>query len=92
MGPGDTKNKAGEATSVHFEGNQLVGLLAFAQGGRRYVATFDPGFTSCTLAVTVGRESGGMKRKGVNGVLYTLDSVKATGETCSISDGNSFAQ
>jgi hypothetical protein len=92
VGPEDTHNKGGEATNVHFEGNRLVGLLAFAQGGRRYVASFDPGFTSCTLAVTIGREAGGMKRKGINGVLYTLDSVTPSGESCSISEGNSFAQ
>jgi hypothetical protein len=91
-GPGDNQNKSGEATNVHFEGTRLVGLLAFAQGGRRYVASFDPGFASCTLAVTLGREGGGMKRKGVNGVMYTIDSIAATGESCSISEGNSFAQ
>jgi hypothetical protein len=92
MAPGDALNKGGEATNVHFEGNRLVGLLAFAQGGRRYVASFDPGFASCTLAVTIGREAGGMKRKGINGVMYTLDSVTPSGESCSISEGNSFAQ
>jgi hypothetical protein len=92
IGPGDTANRSGEATSLHFEGNRLVGLLALAQGGRRYVATFDPGFTSCTLAVTLGRESGGMKRKGVNGVMYTIDSISPSGESCSISEGNSLAQ
>jgi hypothetical protein len=92
IGPGDATNRGGEATSLHFEGNRLVGLTAFAQGARRYTATFDPGFTSCTLAVTLGREGGGMKRKGLNGVMYTIDSITPSGESCSISEGNSLAQ
>lgn len=89
--PGSTHNAGGEANNVHFEGSRLIGLLAFAQGARRFVATFDPSFTSCTVSVTLGREGGGMKRKGIDGVLYTLDSITPSGESCSIRDGNSFS-
>ena len=91
IAPGATSNAGGEATGLHFEGNRLVGATAFAQGARRFVATFDPGFSSCTVAVTFGREAGGLKRKGVDGVMYTIDSMTASGESCSISEGNSFA-
>jgi hypothetical protein len=89
--PGAAVNAGGEATGLHFEGNRLVGNTAFAQGARRFVATFDPGFSSCTVSVTFGREAGGLKRKGVDGVLYTIDSMTASGESCSIREGNAFA-
>lgn len=88
--PGSTINAGGEATGLHFEGNRLVGSTAFAQGARRFVVTFDPGFSSCSVAVTFGREGGGLKRRGVDGVMYSIDSMKASGESCSIREGNPF--
>lgn len=88
--PDSTINAGGEATGLHFEGNRLVGSTAFAQGARRFVVTFDPGFSSCSVAVTFGREGGGLKRRGVDGVMYSIDSMKASGESCSIREGNPF--
>ena len=90
--PGATVNAGGEATGLRFEGNRLVGNTAFAQGARRFVATFDPGFSSCTVSVIIGREAGGLKRKGVDGVMYTINSTSASGESCSIREGNPFAR
>lgn len=92
MAPGATENKGGEATGVRFQGNQLVGSLAFAKGARQFVATFDGTFASCTVVVKFGREGGGgLKRVGITGEMLTIESMKATGETCSIRDGNPFA-
>ena len=88
--PGATHNKGGEANSVRFEGNRLVGITAFAQGARRFVATFDPGSSSCTVSVTFGREGGGMRRKGIDGKTHTIESMSASGESCSIREGNPF--
>jgi hypothetical protein len=88
--PGATHNRGGEATNVHFEGNRLVGNTAFAQGARRFVATFDPAFSSCTVKVTFGREGGGLKRRGINGQIVTINSMTPSGESCSIRDGNAF--
>jgi hypothetical protein len=89
--PDQTRNAGGEARAMHFEGSRLVGNNAFAAGALRFVATFDPGFSSCTVAVTYGREAGSIKRKGIDGVMYTIDSLVASGETCSIREGNPFA-
>lgn len=88
--PGATHNRGGEATNLRFQGNRLVGTIAFAQGARQFVATFDPSFSSCTLAVNFGREAGGYKRKGVDGVMYTINSMVPSGESCSIREGNPF--
>ena len=88
--PGATRNSGGEATGVRFSGNRLVGQTAFAQGARQFVATFDPSFSSCTVAVTFGREGGGIKRIGIDGKMHAIEKMTASGESCSIRDGNPF--
>jgi len=90
IAPGGTQNASGEAHGLRFEGNKLVGHTAFEQGARRFEASFDGSFSSCTVAVLFGRETSGMKRRGVDGVMYTIDSIKASGESCSIRDGNAL--
>ena len=89
--PGAPQNQSGEATSLRFVGNRLVGDTAFAQGARHWEVNFDGGFSSCTVNVTFGREGGGIKRRGITGEMLTIDSMKATSESCSIRDGNPFA-
>jgi len=88
--PGATRNAGGEATGLRFSGNRLVGQTAFAQGARQFVATFDSGFSSCTVAVTFGRDAGGIKRRGVDGQMHTVEKMTASGESCSIREGNPF--
>jgi hypothetical protein len=88
--PGASQNSGGEATSLRFEGSKLVGNTAFAQGARRFEASFDSGFSSCTVSVLFGRDAAGLKRRGIDGVMYTIDSMKASGESCSIREGNAL--
>ncbi|MBI3700001.1 MAG: hypothetical protein HY242_06075 [Afipia sp.] len=81
---------AGAKGSVRLEGNRLVGTEAFESGARQYIATFDPGFTSCTVQV-VDAKSGGaaIRRKGPDGRMYTV--TAATGSpSCSVQSGNAF--
>jgi hypothetical protein len=89
--PGAAQNRSGEATGLRFVGNRLVGDTAFEQGARHWEVNFDAGFASCTVTVTFGREAGGIKRKGINGEMLTIEQMKATSENCSIRDGNPFA-
>jgi len=90
MAPGANQNQGGEATGIRFQGNQLVGSLAFAQGARQFIATFDGSFSSCKVAVSFGHEGGGLKRVGITGEMLTIESMKASGESCAIKDGNAF--
>jgi hypothetical protein len=90
LSPGDTHNKGGEAVGIGFQGNQLVGNVAFAQGARRFIATFDPSFSSCTVKVIFGREGGGLRRSGIDHVTRTIVSETPSGESCSIREGNPF--
>jgi hypothetical protein len=89
--PGAKQNAGGEATGLSFQGNRLIGNTAFGQGARNFTVTFDPGYSSCTVSVVFGRDSGGLKRKGVDGVMRTINSMKSSGETCSIREGNPFS-
>jgi hypothetical protein len=89
--PGATHNAGGESTGLSFQGNRLVGNTAFAQGARNFTVTFDPGFSSCTVSVIFGRDAGGLKRRGVDGVMRTINSMRPTGEACSIREGNPFS-
>ncbi|MDP3074283.1 hypothetical protein [Bradyrhizobium sp.] len=87
-GPGEGSSKG----SVRLDGNRLVGTEAFASGARQYVATFDPGFSSCTLSV-IDAKSGGAKisRRGPDGTMYVIDSVSTGSPTCSVRSGNAFS-
>ncbi|MBN8979947.1 MAG: hypothetical protein J0I29_01520 [Rhizobiales bacterium] len=82
----------GEASkgSVSLQGNRLVGTEAFASGARQYIATFDPGFTSCTLQV-IDAKSGdaAIKRKGPDGRMYTVTATTGS-PSCSVQSGNAF--
>ena len=89
--PDATRTKGGEETALRFAGDKLVGNVAFAQGAVQLVATFDSSYSSCNLELVYGREGGGMKRVGVDGVLYTIDKVVPSAPTCSIKEGNVFA-
>lgn len=85
VGPGEGTN-----VSVSLQGNRLVGTEAFESGARQFIATFDPGFTSCSLQV-IDAKSGGaaIKRKGPDGRMYTV--TASTGSpSCSIQNGNAF--
>lgn len=92
-GPTDKTTSDGTARDIHFEGNRLIGTGAFHGGGaRQFVATFDPGFSSCTASVTAGKSgSGPMIVKGPDGAMYSVDRMESTGATCSIQSGNAFA-
>lgn len=88
MGPGEGGSKG----AVRLEGNRLVGMEASLSGARQYIATFDSGFSNCTLSV-IDAKAGGAKiqRRGPDGAMYVLDSVSTGSPTCSIQSGNAFS-
>lgn len=89
-GPGESGAYPG---SLRFEGSKLVGVQTWANGATRYSATFDPGFSSCSLSVIDGKGAGGkISRKGPDGRMYVIDSVSVGSPTCSVQSGNAFAR
>lgn len=96
-GPVSTTHQgAPEQTAGHFrfEGNRLIGTRALIGGAAQMVVSFDPGYQSCTASVHFGRESGKpFQYRGLRGELFTATGVPtASTPTCSIREGNAFAQ
>jgi hypothetical protein len=86
--PGAAINNLGEVRSLRFEGNRIVGDVAFTNGARRFIITFDPNFSNCEVSVVFGRAGGATKRKGPDGQLYTIESAELTSRSCSVQAGN----
>jgi len=67
---------------------------AQAGGARRIVITFDASFASCTAEVIRGKEAGADKIVGQSlirpGVAVEIASVRSSGVSCSMRDGNVF--
>jgi len=91
QGVGATQNGIGEARDIHFEGNKLVSLRGYATGAARTIVSFDSSFSSCTVDLIVGRENGVIRRKGIDGVTREILSSSMSGQSCSIRQGNAFA-
>jgi ribosomal protein S18 len=78
--------------SVRFQGDRMVGVQTWASGAIQYTATFDAGFSSCTLSVIDAKgASGKIVRKGPDGRTYTIESVSTSSPSCSVQSGNAFA-
>jgi hypothetical protein len=76
---------------LRFQGNRLVGVIALPSGAVQTTATFDAGFSSCSLEVILGKSSGaGMKIQTPVGVGEVV-SIAVVHPTCKISNGNVFA-
>ena len=87
-GPEDTSK------AFRFDGSKLVGVLQFPSGAAQMVISFDSAYSSCSHSIVFGREGGKPVRfKGLNGKMYTQQgSFNVSGLSCSIRDGNPFAQ
>jgi hypothetical protein len=82
------------ARNVNFRGNTMATSQMRGQGGALQVlVTFDSGFQGCSAQVTVGRGPGIQATSGrslISGKHVELHSVKASGESCRIQNGNVF--
>jgi hypothetical protein len=79
------------APNIKFEGNTLVGTRVTQGVARRLAATFDAGFSSCSLSVTIGKAGPGAKFRGFDKAEYEVLSMQAGAASCSVQAGNPFA-
>lgn len=90
--PDKARQAGGEVHTNRFEGNKLVIMNSYAEGAVRMVVSFDPAFSTCTVDVMLGKEGGGtIKRRGLDGVIREILTYDVTNKTCTIRDGNPFA-
>jgi hypothetical protein len=78
------------AQNVKFEGNSLVAVGVNLGVARRVSASLDAA-SSCTASVTIGKSGVGTKMTGFDGAVYEVISMQVGAISCSIRDGNAFA-
>ena len=94
---GKTVHNGPEVSSgeFRFEGNQLVRphVGDLSSGAANETISFDPGFQSCTASMQFGHEPGKVyKWKSLDGRNITASVMNVSTPTCSIREGNAFAQ
>ena len=81
--------------STRFQGSSLVMVGAMVQGGRMIRVDFDQGFSGCSAKVTIGREGNAETIRGrslISKKPIEFKSLGASGESCSVREGNIFAR
>jgi hypothetical protein len=78
--------------SISFQGNTLIGTANNGGLGRRIRISFDGG-SSCSAEVLTGKAGTGTAtvRSNATGKMMEFDSVSAGGASCSVQEGNAFA-
>ncbi len=80
------------AGNISFSGNTLISTANNGGLGRRIRITFDGG-SSCSAEVLTGKAGTGAAtvRSNATGKMLEFDSVSAGAASCSVQDGNAFA-
>ena len=90
--PDKPREGGGEVHTNRFEGHKLVIMNSYAEGAVRMVVSFDPAFSTCSIDVILGKQSGGaIKRRGLDGVMREILSYDIVNKSCTVRDGNPFA-
>ncbi len=93
--PDGGSQRSGQGSSnlaTSFEGQTLAVENQMRSGARRIQATFNGGFSGCSLRVIFGKENGqDLYHKGMDGRMYRIISTDVSGTSCSIRAGNAFA-
>jgi hypothetical protein len=78
--------------SISFQGNMLTSTANNGGLGRRIRVSFDGG-SSCSAEVLTGKAGTGAAtvRSNATGKMLEIDSVSAGGASCSVQEGNAFA-
>jgi len=83
------------ARSHEFNGRSLVVTMASGVGGAtRIIADFDADFSSCSAQVTRAKQAGGTVIRLYSEIIkrpIEIRSVQVRGESCSVRNGNVFA-
>ena len=93
-GQRDAVQGEGSARNIRFGGNSMSATMPRGNAGAMMIAvTFDSGFQGCSAHVVTGKTGGAQSTRitsMVTGRQYDFYSVKTSGESCSIQNGNVF--
>ena len=88
---GNNRSGTGSASNLNasFEGATLAVQNSMQSGARRIQATFNGGFTGCSLQVMFGKEGGSdIRHRTMDGKMCNIVSTEVSGNSCSIRSGN----
>lgn len=88
---GNQRGGTGSASNLNaaFEGAGLAIQNSMQSGARRIQASFNPGFSGCSLQVRFGREGGAeIRHRTMDGKMCNIISTDVSGTACSIRSGN----
>jgi hypothetical protein len=91
---GASGSGANGSFAVQFQGNAMVASGSNGGFGLRIQVTFDSGFSGCTAQVIGAKQSGSksvMLRSIASGATIEVESVSAGPASCSVAQGNPFA-
>jgi hypothetical protein len=91
LAPNEKTNPVGGVSSTRFEGGQLVTIDGQIQGANRTLVNFDASFSTCTMTWSAGSSGGKMRWQLPNGQTVDILSASGSNYSCSIKEGNGFA-
>jgi hypothetical protein len=91
LAPNEKMNPVGGVSSTKFEGRQLVTIDGQIHGANRTLVNFDASFSTCTMTWSAGSSGGSMRWQFPNGQIVDVLSASGSGYSCSIREGNAFA-
>jgi hypothetical protein len=89
------RSSTGGKRVMQFRGHALVTVAVFNGGARHIRIDFDAEFSGCSASVILGRAADAgtfTLRSAITGVPIEVQSQSASGATCSITNGNVFAE
>jgi hypothetical protein len=90
----DAVQGEGSARSFSFSGNTMSASMPRGNAGAMQISvTFDSGFQSCSARVITGKTGGAQSTRVtsmITGRQYEFYSVKTSGESCRVQNGNVF--
>jgi hypothetical protein len=79
--------------AVHFQGNSMFVDKQMESGARRIMITFGSEYTACEARILYGKENGAgqIRRHGIiSGKSFVVHSLRLSGASCSVRNGNVF--
>lgn len=74
-----------------YGGNTVVNFISNGSWATRIAMTFDPSFSSCSVAITTGKNGQNPRSTGMDGGIYEASALNVSSASCSIKDGNVLA-
>ena len=93
VGASGTSGSGGQ-WAVHVDGRTIVSQASFGNWARNVRVELSPGGSGCSAQVTAGKEVGSATkafRSGMSGMMTEVHAITVSGASCTVQQGNVFA-